>query len=304
MYIFKPPSPIDVSNMPNLSKGQRVFDACVLETEDEVKVIHDHDVASTRIALTAMHAPGYVESIMEGSRADGYGMRNDDIANHSLQSCAILRASAHLAVVKRKLAVFAPVSGFHHAGYGFGGGFCTFNGLVLAADHVRMIDSRAKVLIIDGDGHHGNGTVDLIRGTAAITADSAKFTGRREWLFNCDLSYDATGGNVTYANIQLDKYLKRERWSLVIYQAGADCHIEDPYGSGYLTTPQWTQRDLTVFEYCKAHSLPLVFCLAGGYNGLKTIKLHSRTFAAALQVYEPLSSRLPAGQDGQSTKAD
>jgi acetoin utilization deacetylase AcuC-like enzyme len=55
---------------------------------------------------------------------------------------------------------------------------------------------------------------------------------------------------------------------LVIYQAGADPHIDDPLG-GVLTTEQMQERDRMVFEGLGGR--PLVWNLAGGYQTVSTI---------------------------------
>jgi acetoin utilization deacetylase AcuC-like enzyme len=77
---------------------------------------------------------------------------------------------------------------------------------------------------------------------------------------------------------------------VVIYQAGADVHVNDPYG-GVLTTEQMYERDLRMFRIAKRLQLPLTWNLAGGYqvgpNGEidKVLELHLNTFRAMAEVY-------------------
>ena len=52
---------------------------------------------------------------------------------------------------------------------------------------------------------------------------------------------------------------------LVLYQAGADPHINDPLG-GWLTTAQLYQRDVRVFQSLRNMGLPVAWNLAGGYQ--------------------------------------
>lgn len=51
----------------------------------------------------------------------------------------------------------------------------------------------------------------------------------------------------------------------MLYQAGADPHVNDPLG-GWMTTAQLYERDVIVFETAREMGLPVVFNLAGGYQ--------------------------------------
>ena len=93
---------------------------------------------------------------------------------------------------------------------------------------------------------------------------------------------------------QLDEIKNSMNWlvekvnpDLVIYQAGADPHIDDPFGSVGLTNEQMFLRDKIVFEYFKSKKIPIFFVLAGGYQDMDNlVKLHVGTFKAASQAFE------------------
>ena len=51
----------------------------------------------------------------------------------------------------------------------------------------------------------------------------------------------------------------------MLYQAGADPHVNDPLG-GWLTTEQLRERDARVFEAVARLGVPVVWNLAGGYQ--------------------------------------
>ena len=55
-------------------------------------------------------------------------------------------------------------SGFHHAHADHGEGFCTFNGLVVAAEALWAAGAVAHVAVLDLDLHYGNGTASLAAG--------------------------------------------------------------------------------------------------------------------------------------------
>jgi acetoin utilization deacetylase AcuC-like enzyme len=94
-----------------------------------------------------------------------------------------------------------------------------------------------------------------------------------------------------------EHYLQRvlglvdEHWfadlDLLIYQAGADVHVDDPLG-GILTTEQMRQRDRLVFSIARAKNIPLAWNLAGGYQTpvSKVVALHEQTMDACLALYQ------------------
>ena len=83
-------------------------------------------------------------------------------------------------------------------------------------------------------------------------------------------------------------WIRRWQSDLLIYQAGADPHLDDPLGTLGMTTAQLFERDQEVFRFCKASRLPTFFVLAGGYQEPleeKLVPLHVNTFRAAHEIY-------------------
>lgn len=283
MIIYEPPTPVE--GAPNLTKGRSVFDVTYNENGDQLfKCPYPRNKDMVISALSKVHDPKYVKSIFNGVCPNGYGVNNQKMNDHSAHSCLILRDAARSVRYAASInaPIFAPVSGFHHSGYAYGGGYCTFNGLVLAADAFRYVHGHStNVLIIDGDGHFGDGTADLIA------------HGSRDWLTQCSLDKSSVGGDALRSLRLAREALAAKNWDLVLYQAGADSHIDDPYMSGYLNDEEWKARDEIVFGHCAKNRIPCVFNLAGGYNGSKTILLHTSTVTTARQVYgEPKRARL------------
>ena len=77
---------------------------------------------------------------------------------------------------------------------------------------------------------------------------------------------------------------------VVLYQAGADPHVDDPLG-GWLTTEQLAQRDRMVFETLDKMRVPVAWNLAGGYqveeDGSipKVLEIHDNTMRACAGVF-------------------
>ena len=88
---------------------------------------------------------------------------------------------------------------------------------------------------------------------------------------------------------RLPMMLRRlEGCDVLLYQAGADPHIDDPLG-GWLTDEQLALRDRIVFEHCAARQLPVAWNLAGGYQEplRKVLDIHDHTLRECLRVYDP-----------------
>ena len=286
MRIMLPPAPI-LNGPDNTKKQEAVARLCFDPAEDEWVKPGTPDPHW----LTSVHDLAHVRDVLAGRKGNGFNNRQEEFLAHALHSCYAMQEAvdevlcgSHCADTKPPV-VFAPVSGFHHAEYASCGGYCTFNGLMMAAKlaldaYDYTVDS---VCIIDGDGHWGNGTQDII--------DKLRLKGK---VNHVSLDKGSVGGDFKEAQTRIVEALNR-RPGLVLYQAGADAHWEDPYGAGYLTDEEWDRRDEAVFAMCNAFNLPLVWNLAGAYNGTKTINLHNRTFVSALREYYPGSYRQTHG---------
>jgi acetoin utilization deacetylase AcuC-like enzyme len=79
---------------------------------------------------------------------------------------------------------------------------------------------------------------------------------------------------------------------VVLFQAGADPHVEDPLG-GWLTTPELRARDRLVFESFASLGVPVAWNLAGGYQREpdgsipKVLEIHANTAREAIAAINP-----------------
>jgi len=232
---------------------------------------------ATRQDLERAHEPNYVKGILNGRTPNGHGNRDLKLAATLPYTCGAMLDACRYARPDRPTA--ALVSGFHHAGWGFGGGFCTFNGLMVAA--LAMLDEgRAeRVAIIDADAHYGNGTDDILKGEPN-RHQIYHYTFGRHFHRRDD------GQDYLIAMLEQEDALRDFAPDLIIYQAGADPHIDDPLG-GVLTTDQMAARDLCMFTIARNLGIPIAWNLAGGYQEpiQKVLDLHHQTFRMAQEVY-------------------
>ncbi len=205
--------------------------------------------------LCLAHAPEYVEGIFAGRIANGHGNRSRKLADSTLWTVGSLAAAAEEAL--KSGVACSPSSGFHHACFASSGGFCTFNGLMIVTARLLSAGRLQRVGILDCDWHYGNGTDDIIRQL-----------GLHSQVIHCTSGAE----NFHHDAERYFRWLERSLnalWNadvgLVLYQAGADAHCDDPLG-GLLDDDELAERDRLVFDFCHAKRLPIAWCLAGGYQ--------------------------------------
>jgi len=162
-------------------------------------------------------------------------------------------------------------SGLHHARRDTGRGFCTFNGLVLAAN-AALEAGAERVLILDLDAHCGGGTHSLIKDDPRIWQVDVSVDAFDRY----DSSERAALVLVDSANEYLptiDRELKRllrtaPKFDLLIYNAGVDPHEDSAIGGlRGIDTAMLAKREMIVFGWGMEHRVPIAFVLAGGYVG-------------------------------------
>lgn len=144
-------------------------------------------------------------------------------------------------------------SGLHHARYDRGRGFCSINGLALAA-RLALEEGAESVLILDLDAHCGGGTASLIAG--------------RPRVWQLDVVRDSGDYLPTVAKRLAALASVAPRFDLCLYNACMDPHEDDESGGlAGVTTEMLAQREALVFGWCHRHKIPVAFVLAGGYTG-------------------------------------
>ncbi|MBS0557739.1 MAG: histone deacetylase [Proteobacteria bacterium] len=223
--------------------------------------------------LCLAHDRGYVRGVMGGIIANGFGNRLPEVAAALPYTSGAMIAAAR-AAIQSGVAV-APVSGFHHACYESGGGYCTFNGLIIAAQVVHR-EGAKRVGILDFDMHYGNGTTDIIKQLDLNWIEH--YSAAADW----EEPEQAERFIAAIPNL-MQRFADCE---LLLYQAGADPHINDPLG-GWLTTEQLRLRDRTVFERCRQMSLPIAWNLAGGYQNplRRVLDIHDNTMLECIAAF-------------------
>ena len=221
------------------------------------------------------HAADYVEGILSCRIDNGFYTKDPQVAASLPFTSGAMLSAAREAIRNCRVAV-APCSGFHHASHASNRGFCTFNGLMITALALRAQGVVRRVGILDFDQHYGDGTEDIIQ------------------LLALDFVTHFTAGEHYSAASQAPEFLQRipqlvasmRDCEVILYQAGADPHVDDPLG-GWLTTEQLAKRDHIVFESARDLGIPVAWNLAGGYQSplRKVLDIHDNTLRATAHVY-------------------
>jgi acetoin utilization deacetylase AcuC-like enzyme len=125
-------------------------------------------------ALHAVHPPSYVETIRSICERGGGMLDVDTVASRGSYEAALHSAGGAVRMVDALLGGEAEVafSGLrppgHHAESSRAMGFCLFNNVAIAARHALDERGLERVLVLDWDVHHGNGTNDIVHGTDAV----------------------------------------------------------------------------------------------------------------------------------------
>ncbi len=243
---------------PSADKAQYVVESWLKKFGDQLEMHHYRPVITQELARA--HSGEYVLDVLQGKTLNGFGNRDLAVVKTLPYTVGSFVAAARFAWETRDECGVAcsPTSGFHHARYDGAAGFCTFNGLMVAA--VTLLGSASSVQrvgIIDGDAHYGDGTDDIIQRLGLKKKVLHKT--RRHHVSPPATNYFAA------LTTTLDGW-KSMGVDIIFYQAGADAHINDPYGDGVYTSAELRERDSLIFKVCKDLKLPVVWNLAGGYQ--------------------------------------
>lgn len=249
--------------------------------------------SATESQLAHVHSPRYLRALRTGvpyELAASNGLGWDSSFYGAVRSSTGGVRDAALAALDDGVSGSLS-SGLHHANRECGRGFCTLNGLALAADAV-IATGAERVLILDLDAHCGGGTADIIRtvpgveqvDVSVVEFDSYDTTGRE------DLTLVIAGSDDYLDSISTALRSVRDPQSidLVLFNAGMDPH-EAAGGIPGITAETLASREAMVFSWATHLRLPIAFVLAGGYTSPlfkmdALVELHRLTISAAAEA--------------------
>jgi acetoin utilization deacetylase AcuC-like enzyme len=239
--------------------------------------------------LSRVHDVGYVRAV-EKACANGVRMLDADTAV-GRESAEIARVAAGTTVALcRDVARGTLRAGFaavrppgHHAERDRAMGFCLFNNVAVAAAHLRAEEGVERVLIVDWDVHHGNGTQHSFEEDPSVFYFSLhQFPlypgtgGARETgigagagaTLNCPLPPGA--GDAEFLGALTERLVPAAhafRPDFILVSAGFDAHAADPLASLDVSTKAFAEATRVVREVAERHAGGrIVSVLEGGYH--------------------------------------
>lgn len=271
-------------------------------------------LASTRIAtsdeLSQIHSGMHVERVAQFAQKGGGWIEADTFLSPKSYDVACRAAGTSLAAVdavmngpdRQALCLIRPPG--HHALVDEPMGFCLFNNIALAANHAIKKHQLERVLVVDWDVHHGNGTQDIFYERDDVWFLSAhRFpfypgtgkkdeTGTRKGLgtkFNLPVQFGTSRKDylAQFQSLLTDAATKC-RPQMVLISAGFDAHAEDPIGSLGLETEDFETLTKMVVQVAQSQCQGrLVSCLEGGYN----VQRLAESVACHLQTLLQMSAK-------------
>jgi acetoin utilization deacetylase AcuC-like enzyme len=245
----------------------------------------------TEEAVTKVHTPKQVQAIKQLAEHGGGQIDADTVVSPESFQVALAAAGACVAAVdavlkrtdRTALCLVRPPG--HHATPTVSMGFCLFNNIALAAQHAQMAHNLTRILIVDWDVHHGNGTQDIFYENPQVMffsihrygngfypgTGAESETGRGHGLgytLNAPVRYGTLRKDyhARFTNA-LEKAADKIKPELVLVSAGFDAHALDPIGSLGLEVEDFAILTRQVLAVAKTHAAGrLVSCLEGGYH--------------------------------------
>lgn len=269
--------------------------------------------AVARSTLTAVHPEEYVASIEAAAASGGGQLDLDTVISEGSFEAALHGAGGAVELVDRLLDGSAP-TGFsahrppgHHATRTRAMGFCLFNNIAVAAQHALDSHGLERVMIVDWDVHHGNGTNDIFHSSNRVlfvsihqsplypgTGPARDIGAGAGEGFNVNLPVAPGSGDslyrslVDYVVVPLATAFAPQ---LLLVSAGFDAHQEDPLGSCEVSDSGFAAMAASVRRAGDALGAPVGCVLEGGY----ALDALARSVAATL---EALSDPPPDEADG------
>jgi acetoin utilization deacetylase AcuC-like enzyme len=265
-----------------------------------------------REVLTAVHPEGYISMIEEVSAAGGGALDQDTVASAGSFEAALHAAGGAVRLVEMLLdreadygfSVHRPPG--HHATRANAMGFCLFNNVAVAAHYALAERGLDRVMILDWDVHHGNGTSDIFYSSERVlfmsihesplypgTGPASDVGAGAGEGFTVNVPVPSGTGDGVFRSLVEHVAVPLLRCfepQLMLVSAGYDAHRDDPLASCCVSEEGFAAMTQTARDACSALEVPLGFVLEGGY----ALGALARSVAATMRQLTPSA---PAAAD-------
>jgi acetoin utilization deacetylase AcuC-like enzyme len=243
---------------------------------------------ATDVELKRVHTREHLDAIRRLAETGGGAIDADTFVGEDSYRAALHAAGGASEMVRALIAGRARVgfSGMrpsgHHAGRDRAMGFCLFNNVALAAECAIAEHGLRRVLVIDWDVHHGNGTAEIFRRRNDVLFASIHQSGIYPGTGALQDIGSGTGAGYTI-NLPVYAGSEGEVWrsllehiivpaareftpELVLISAGFDAHRLDPVGGCRLETEDFALMACQVRDLAMELGVPVGAVLEGGYD--------------------------------------
>jgi acetoin utilization deacetylase AcuC-like enzyme len=249
---------------------------------------------ATQHQLALVHTAAYLKLVDDETKLlEHNGLANlstgDTVISPNTQAIAKLAVGAAIAaseqvVTQNASAAFAIVRPpGHHATPSRGMGFCVYNNVAIAARYLQKQHGIQRILIVDFDVHHGNGTQDIFYDDDSVfyfsvhqhplypgTGSPAEIGVGKGKGFTLNVALPAGAGDVALLNAinqQLKPAMERFKPEFILVSAGFDSHSNDPLGRLEYSDEGYAQAAKALADIANRYAAGrMVYVLEGGYD--------------------------------------
>lgn len=247
--------------------------------------------------ILRVHDPAYLDRLVAGTlsanEAREIGLPwSKELVERARRSCGAT-LSACRSALKEGIGVNL-AGGTHHAHKDRGAGYCVFNDAAIAARAMQSEGRASRVLVIDLDVHHGDGTAAIFADDPCVytfSVHGAKNYPLRKPPSDLDVPVDDGLTDEPYLEAVargLAQAMSESNPDLAIYLAGADPYEGDRLGRLKISKEGLGARDRHVFATLHQARVPVALTMAGGYGHVlsETVEIQAQTVRIAREFWQ------------------
>jgi len=252
------------------------------------RLVWDEPRCAEEEEIAYVHSADYIRHVKDTVKTGPQYLDSPDtpVSQGSFQA-ALRAAGAMLTAIDgviegKYTTAFCPVRPpGHHSLYAKAMGFCLFNNIAIGARHLKRRHNIHKILIVDFDVHHCNGTEEMLSGDNDILLFSIHQyphypgTGKASRLYShsggvMNAPMPPGSGEEEYMKVftgRLSDQVNMFMPDFVLMSAGFDAHRDDPLGDIMLDAESFYRMTQVVVGFAEMHcDGRIVSTLEGGYN--------------------------------------
>jgi acetoin utilization deacetylase AcuC-like enzyme len=184
----------------------------------------------------------------------------------------------------------------HHCEKARAMGFCLLSNVAIAATHAVQAHGLERVLVVDWDVHHGNGTQQVLEADSSVLftsihqsplypgTGSAREIGVGDGVgYTVNLPVPSGSGDETFVSLVehvIAPLARAQESQLILVSAGYDAHADDPLATCEVTDGGFAAMAASLRAVAGELGAPIGLALEGGYD----VEALARSFAATLEV--------------------